>query len=123
MPDELTEFVDRVAQIARETPALSKKVDEAKWYAGLKEDPGWQRLARKVLEDNDSWLAGITKRQFRGEAVSQREIDQQRGFVLGALFTIRYPEIAEQGLEQAGRIAWRKALEEQDQLEEESPYA
>ncbi len=123
MSDPLSDIIELVAETVAKDPRLSKVVDEAKWYAGLLDDPAWKRLAEKVQAENDKWLLGIAKRQFKGEIISQREIDTQRGFVLGALFTIRHPEKAEKGLESASRIAWQMVRAEAENLEEEDLYA
>jgi hypothetical protein len=69
-------------------------------------------------------MGHLARRLSRGDVVDQREVDLNRGFFLGALYAVRHPEQAEEGLAQAARIAWLLAQDEiTNQEEEAEPYA
>ena len=69
-------------------------------------------------------MGHIARRLMRGDTVDPVEVALTRGWMLGALYAVRHPEQAEEGLATAARIAWLLAQEEiNNQTEEEAPYA
>lgn len=119
-PEELADFV---VERMKDNPAVKKIVDDAHLFDGLREHPGWRRLAEKIRSHEKRWMDSITQRLLRGETVDQQEIKYRLGFYEGARYVIETPENAEAALEQAADRAWKEVLRQSlIQQERESPY-
>jgi hypothetical protein len=89
-------------------------------YDGLQETVGWRHLCKKIKEQEETLWAPIVRRLKRGEVLDQREIDHHRGFIEGAVFAVTHPEVADQNLELAARMAWVAGLRDYEAEEGES---
>lgn len=90
-------------------------------YDGLREHVGWRHLRKKIAEQEEQLWAPIIRRLKSGEVIDQREIDHHRGFLEGAVFAIKHPEVAEVNLEKAARLAWILAQRELEAEGDEAP--
>jgi hypothetical protein len=97
-------------------------LENARWYAHLREDAGWKRLHDKIVSQRHDWMTHLARRMMRGEQVDPLEVATNRGFILGALYAVRHPEQAEANLTTAARIAWLIAQDEITNPEEDAPY-
>lgn len=119
-PEELADFM---AARAKQQPKVQQVIREARLYDSLRENEAWQRLAQRVRDSRDGFLASLARRLMSGGKVSPEEIAYMRGFYYGARWIIEHPEKAEESLERAARAAWRMTLIEAAEIaESDSPY-
>ena len=104
-----TERANRVLERAARDPKMQQVIADARLYDGLREHPGWSRLFEMVSAKKGKWMDSITKRLMgaKSQWPEPEEIAYHRGFYEGAFFVLVHPEVAEQNLERAARVAWR----------------
>jgi hypothetical protein len=117
-PEQLADYV---AAKAKKDPKVRALVRDVQMYDGLQELPGWRHLCIKIKEQEEKLWAPIVSRLKRGEVIDQREIDHHRGFIEGAVFAVTHPEVADQNLELAARMAWVVGMRDIEADEGEEP--
>lgn len=111
-----TERANRVLEHVSKDPKMSQVVADARLYDSLRENPGWRRLYETVSIKKGKWMDSITKRLMgpKKQWPEPEEIAYYRGFYEGAFFVLVHPEVAEQNLERAARVAWRLYGDDQE---------
>ena len=116
--------MERAIEQTRADPKFQRVLADARRLESLREDPAWQRLQQLYDEDREAYHLDLAVRIANGEKVSPEEIAFMRGFYLGAKWLLDTPDKAFENLNKAARLAWKKAVEEvPDQQEEVSRYA
>lgn len=119
-PETLADFV---AERARQDPKVQQIVQEAAMFDGLLQNPGWQRLRKRLEASKEAFMLDIAKRLMAGDKVNPLEIEFKRGWFKGAEAMILTPEQAEISLEAAAAKAWQIAHREALLLQEgDSPF-
>ena len=104
-----TERANKVLERVALDPKMQQVIADARLFDGLRENPGWRRLFEMVSAKKVKWMDSITKRLMgpKSQWPEADEIAYHRGFYEGAFFVLVHPEVAEQNLEKAARVAWR----------------
>lgn len=116
-----TERANRVLEKAALDPKMQQVIADARLYDALRENPGWRRLYEMVTAKKGRWMDSITKRLMgpKNRWPEADEIAYHRGFYEGAFFVLVHPEVAEDNLERAARVAWRLYGEDDQEVEDE----
>jgi hypothetical protein len=102
------EVADLIARRALEDPKVRQIVIDAHLFEALRNDPGWQRLYDKAKHEAKRLKEILAQRMWEGKNIpTPEEVAYYKGFIQGAIWVLKHPEVAEQKLESAAREAWK----------------
>lgn len=113
-----TERANRVLERVSRDPKIQQVIADARMFDSLRENPAWRRLFDIVGAQKERWMRKLADRLMRGEMPSDAEIAYYRGYYEGAYFVLVHPEVAENNLEKAAKIAWSLYGEDDEDTQE-----